>query len=147
MTDDEIEVIEQLSIPKLNRATVHDSQTGKLVHATYRISKSAWLKPWEHEVVERINKRIDMMTNLEMETAEELQVQNYGVGGHYDPHFDHARKEETESFKTLGTGNRVATVLFYVSASASRQSYTMHNLFFFVDDRTTLWWWNCVHRG
>ncbi|EPB69386.1 oxidoreductase, 2OG-Fe(II) oxygenase family protein [Ancylostoma ceylanicum] len=132
MSDDEIEVIEQLSIPKLNRATVHDSQTGKLVHATYRISKrlvarysssdllnnpffSAWLKPWEHEVVERINKRIDMMTNLEMETAEELQVQNYGVGGHYDPHFDHARKEETESFKTLGTGNRVATVLFYMT--------------------------------
>ncbi|ETN81225.1 oxidoreductase, 2OG-Fe(II) oxygenase family protein [Necator americanus] len=115
MSDEEIEVIEQLSVPKLNRATVHDSATGKLVHATYRISKSAWLKSWEHEVVERINKRIDMMTNLEMETAEELQVQNYGVGGHYDPHFDHARKEETESFKTLGTGNRVATVLFYMT--------------------------------
>ncbi|KHJ79084.1 hypothetical protein OESDEN_21278 [Oesophagostomum dentatum] len=39
MSDDEIEVVEKLSMPKLNRATVHDSVTGELVHATYRISK------------------------------------------------------------------------------------------------------------
>ncbi|WKY00171.1 hypothetical protein Q1695_014771 [Nippostrongylus brasiliensis] len=115
MSDEEIKLIEELSIPRLARATVHDAATGKLVTATYRISKSAWLKGWEHEVVDRINKRIDMMTNLDMDTAEELQVQNYGVGGHYDPHFDHARKEETKSFESLGTGNRVATVLFYMT--------------------------------
>ncbi|KJH44694.1 oxidoreductase, 2OG-Fe(II) oxygenase family protein [Dictyocaulus viviparus] len=56
-----------------------------------------------------------MMTNLNMETAEELQIANYGIGGHYDPHFDHARKEESKSFDTLGTGNRIATVLFYMT--------------------------------
>ncbi|VDO89614.1 unnamed protein product [Heligmosomoides polygyrus] len=115
ISDEEIELIEELSIPKLARATVHDAATGKLVTATYRISKSAWLKEWEHEVVERVNKRIDMMTNLDQDTAEELQVQNYGIGGHYDPHFDHARKEESKSFESLGTGNRIATVLFYMT--------------------------------
>lgn len=26
-----------------------------------------------------------------MSTAEELQVVNYGIGGHYEPHFDFAR--------------------------------------------------------
>jgi hypothetical protein len=31
------------------------------------------------------------MTNLNQETAEELQIANYGIGGHYDPHFDFAR--------------------------------------------------------
>ncbi|PAV65048.1 hypothetical protein WR25_16535 [Diploscapter pachys] len=115
LTEEEMDVIKELAGPKLARATVHDSATGKLVTATYRISKSAWLKGWEHEVVDRVNRRLDMMTNLEMETAEELQIANYGIGGHYDPHFDHARKEEGKSFESLGTGNRIATALLYMS--------------------------------
>ena len=50
-----------------------------------------------------------------METSEELQVSNYGIGGHYEPHFDFARREEKNAFTSLGTGNRIATWLFYVS--------------------------------
>jgi prolyl 4-hydroxylase len=37
--------------------------------------------------VAKVNARLELMTNLEMETAEELQIANYGIGGHYDPHF------------------------------------------------------------
>merc|ERR1711973_151853 len=57
----------------------------------------------------------DEPTGLNMETSEELQVSNYGIGGHYEPHFDFARKEESRAFASLGTGNRIATWLFYVS--------------------------------
>uniref|UniRef100_A0A7E4WAF9 procollagen-proline 4-dioxygenase n=1 Tax=Panagrellus redivivus TaxID=6233 RepID=A0A7E4WAF9_PANRE len=115
ISDEEVEIIQMLAKPKLARATVQNSQTGKLETASYRISKSAWLKEEVHEVVKRINNRIDYMTNLEQETAEELQIANYGIGGHYDPHFDFARKEEVKAFSDLGTGNRIATVLFYMT--------------------------------
>lgn len=53
------------------------------------------------------------MTNLDLETAEELQIANYGIGGHYDPHFDFAT-DKVKTDKDLIDGNRVATVLFYV---------------------------------
>lgn len=76
---------------QFKRATVQDSETGELVVAKYRISKSAWLKDNEHEVIAKISQRVMDMTGLSMETAEELQVVNYGIGGHYEPHFDFAR--------------------------------------------------------
>ncbi|KAF7283400.1 hypothetical protein GWI33_000692 [Rhynchophorus ferrugineus] len=88
---------------------------GELEVAQYRISKSAWLKEDEDERISVITRRINDMTGLTMSTAEELQVVNYGIGGHYEPHFDFARKEETNAFRNLGTGNRIATVLFYMS--------------------------------
>ncbi|KAL6474844.1 hypothetical protein MHYP_G00158840 [Metynnis hypsauchen] len=101
------------------RATVHDPQTGKLTTAQYRVSKSAWLAAYEHPVVDRINQRIQDITGLDVTTAEELQVANYGVGGQYEPHFDFGRKDEPDAFKELGTGNRIATWLFYMSDVAA----------------------------
>uniref|UniRef100_A0A3B5LZ73 Prolyl 4-hydroxylase subunit alpha-1 n=1 Tax=Xiphophorus couchianus TaxID=32473 RepID=A0A3B5LZ73_9TELE len=137
ISDAEIEKVKQLAKPRLRRATisnpvtgvletahyriskrratVHDPQTGKLTTAQYRVSKSAWLTGYEDPVIERINERIEGITGLEVDTAEELQVANYGVGGQYEPHFDFGRKDEPDAFKELGTGNRIATWLFYMS--------------------------------
>lgn len=115
LTDKETEVIKFLATPKLARATVQNSQSGELEIASYRISKSAWLKNEEHEIVERVSQRIEAITGLEMDTAEELQVVNYGIGGHYEPHYDFAMKHEVNGFKGLGTGNRIATWINYMS--------------------------------
>ncbi|EFO16802.2 hypothetical protein LOAG_11701 [Loa loa] len=114
MSDEESRIIEMLAVPKLDRATVHNVETGNLETASYRISKSAWLRSTEHEVVNRINRRLDLATNLEIATAEELQVQNYGIGGHYEPHLDCSRDED--AFERTGTGNRIATILIYNAA-------------------------------
>ncbi|XP_056091121.1 prolyl 4-hydroxylase subunit alpha-1b isoform X2 [Rhinichthys klamathensis goyatoka] len=115
ISDSEIETVKEMAKPRLKRATVHDPNTGKLTTAQYRVSKSAWLSGYEHSTIERINQRIEDVTGLEMDTAEELQVANYGVGGQYEPHFDFGRKDEPDAFKELGTGNRIATWLFYMS--------------------------------
>nr|XP_019809220.1 PREDICTED: prolyl 4-hydroxylase subunit alpha-1 [Bos indicus] len=100
---------------QLRRATISNPITGDLETVHYRISKSAWLSGYENPVVSRINMRIQDLTGLDVSTAEELQVANYGVGGQYEPHFDFARKDEPDAFKELGTGNRIATWLFYMS--------------------------------
>ncbi|XP_072546686.1 prolyl 4-hydroxylase subunit alpha-1b isoform X1 [Salminus brasiliensis] len=115
ISDYEISKVKELAKPRLRRATISNPITGVLETAPYRISKSAWLTADEHPVIERINQRIEDLTGLEMDTAEELQVANYGVGGQYEPHFDFGRKDEPDAFKELGTGNRIATWLFYMS--------------------------------
>nr|XP_009504933.1 PREDICTED: prolyl 4-hydroxylase subunit alpha-1 isoform X3 [Phalacrocorax carbo] len=97
ISDEEIETVKELAKPRLSRATVHDPETGKLTTAHYRVSKSAWLSGYESPVVSRINTRIQDLTGLDVSTAEELQ------------------KDEPDAFKELGTGNRIATWLFYMS--------------------------------
>ncbi|XP_060943078.1 prolyl 4-hydroxylase subunit alpha-1b isoform X2 [Limanda limanda] len=119
ISDKEMSTVKQLAKPRLRRATVHDPQTGKLTTANYRVSKSAWLTGYEDPLIDKINQRIEDLTGLEMDTAEELQVANYGVGGQYEPHFDFGRKDEPDAFKELGTGNRIATWLFYMSDVAA----------------------------
>ncbi|XP_044136718.1 prolyl 4-hydroxylase subunit alpha-2 isoform X1 [Bufo gargarizans] len=135
LSSDEIEKIKELAKPKLARATVRDPKTGVLTTANYRVSKSAWLEEYDDPVVARVNHRMQAITGLTADTAELLQVANYGMGGQYEPHFDFSRrpfdsnlktdgnrlatylnyKEEPDVFKRLGTGNRVATFLNYMS--------------------------------
>ncbi|XP_063613965.1 prolyl 4-hydroxylase subunit alpha-1-like [Penaeus indicus] len=115
LIDSEISVIKELATPMFKRATVQNYKTGELETASYRISKSSWLKADDSKTVAKVNQRIEDITGLNMQTAEELQVANYGIGGHYEPHFDYARREEKDAFKSLGTGNRIATFLFYMS--------------------------------
>lgn len=70
---------------------MQNTDTGELEIAQYRISKSAWLKEEEHKHIADVSQRVSDITGLTMATAEELQVVNYGIGGHYEPHFDFAR--------------------------------------------------------
>ncbi|CAE1292356.1 P4HA [Acanthosepion pharaonis] len=148
VTDKEIDFIKDYARPKLNRATVQNSVTGKLETATYRISKSAWLKGEEHEIFEKINKRIQTVTNLTLSTAEELQVANYGIGGHYEPHFDFARKREKNAFEKI-VGNRIATFLVYMSdvPSGGATVFPYLGLKLFPKKGTAAFWYNLQKNG
>ena len=48
---------------------------------------------------------------MNLETAEDFQVANYGIGGHYIPHVDYAG--DSKAFKNKG--NRIATFMMYLS--------------------------------
>ncbi|XP_076368275.1 prolyl 4-hydroxylase subunit alpha-1-like [Tachypleus tridentatus] len=149
LTDKEIEVVKILAAPRLKRATVQNSVSGELETANYRISKSAWLTNQEHDVVARISKRIEDLTGLTVSTAEELQVVNYGIGGHYEPHFDFARREETNAFKSLGTGNRIATWLNYMSdVEAGGATVFPHiNVAVWPKKGSAAFWYNLFKNG
>ena len=53
---------------------------------------SAWLKGSAQSTVGKLDHKISMLTGLNVRHpyGEYLQVVNYGIGGHYEPHFDHA---------------------------------------------------------
>ncbi|XP_051793461.1 prolyl 4-hydroxylase subunit alpha-2 isoform X11 [Acanthochromis polyacanthus] len=113
LSDEEIGKIKELAKPRLARATVRDPKTGVLTTANYRVSKSAWLEGEDDPVIERVNQRIEDITGLTVDTAELLQVANYGVGGQYEPHYDFSRRPFDSNLKV--DGNRLATFLNYMS--------------------------------
>ncbi|XP_045447269.1 prolyl 4-hydroxylase subunit alpha-1 [Melitaea cinxia] len=147
MTEDETYEIMMLAKPRFRRATVHDPRTGALVPAHYRISKSAWLRDEEAPAVAAVSRRVAAFTGLSLATAEELQVVNYGLGGHYEPHFDFARKQEN-AFENFH-GNRIATVLFYMSdvAQGGATVFTELGLSVFPQAGAAVFWLNLHPSG
>ncbi|KAG8197754.1 hypothetical protein JTE90_006800 [Oedothorax gibbosus] len=115
VSDREIEIIKFLAQPRLERSFATTNPSGNFGYAKYRISKSAWVFNEDHPVVKKISQRMEDLTGLTVSTAEELQVVNYGIGGHYEPHFDFATKEQLSYVFNTGIGNRIATWLFFMN--------------------------------
>ncbi|XP_022444457.1 prolyl 4-hydroxylase subunit alpha-2 isoform X7 [Delphinapterus leucas] len=133
----------------LARATVRDPKTGVLTVASYRVSKSSWLEEDDDPVVARVNLRMQHITGLTVKTAELLQVANYGMGGQYEPHFDFSRKDEQDAFKRLGTGNRVATFLNYMSDVEAGGATVFPDLgaALWPKKGTAVFWYNLLRSG
>ena len=93
ISDEEERAIQLLAGEHLNRATIQDPATGKLVNADYRIQKTAWLTESEpldvNRTIAKYNKKLTQITGLDADYAELVQVGNYGVAGQYEPHWDH----------------------------------------------------------
>ncbi|KAJ8403876.1 hypothetical protein AAFF_G00347440 [Aldrovandia affinis] len=147
ITGDEAESIRDLAQPGLRRSVVASGE--KQATAEYRISKSAWLKETAHPVVRRVDQRITALTGLNLQPpyAEYLQVVNYGIGGHYEPHFDHATSASSPLYK-LNTGNRVATLMIYLSSveAGGSTAFIYANFSVPVVENAALFWWN-LHRN
>ena len=81
--------------------------------ASYRIAQNMWVEDYEDHVVDAVSNRVEAMTGLSVEYAENLQIANYGLGGHYEPHYDMTTEETAAGVFNEDHGNRIATVLFY----------------------------------
>uniref|UniRef100_A0A672RP53 Prolyl 4-hydroxylase alpha subunit domain-containing protein n=1 Tax=Sinocyclocheilus grahami TaxID=75366 RepID=A0A672RP53_SINGR len=81
ISDREIEILKNISRPLLSRSLT----TGGV--SKNRTSQGVFLKE-DNIVVARISQRIADITGLSQKSAENLFVQNYGIGGRYEPHYD-----------------------------------------------------------
>ncbi|XP_033995861.1 prolyl 4-hydroxylase subunit alpha-2 isoform X3 [Trematomus bernacchii] len=145
LSHEETERIKQLAKPRLARATVRDPKTGVLTTANYRVSKSAWLEEEDDPVIARVNQRIEDITGLEVDTAELLQVANYGVGGQYEPHYDFSRPP----FDKNPDGNRLATFLNYMSDVEAGGATVFPDFGAAIRPRkgTAVFWYNLFKSG
>lgn len=104
-----------LDIWQLARSAVRDKKNDQWQVASYRISKSVSFKDeHKYETLRTVAVRVRDMTDLAMRATAGAQVTNYGIGGHYEPHFDFVSKDDVNAFSELKSGNRIATSLFYV---------------------------------
>jgi prolyl 4-hydroxylase len=114
LTKYQMKVVKELGQPLLHRSGVFQVAAQDRTHTDYRISKSAWLLDSLDPVITRLSLKARVLTNLTLDTAEQWQVLNYGIGGHYETHCDFATKRELSTFEQQ-QGNRVATFICYIS--------------------------------
>ncbi|XP_042312306.1 prolyl 4-hydroxylase subunit alpha-3 isoform X1 [Sceloporus undulatus] len=147
VSDSEAEKIKTLAAPWLQRSVVASGE--KQQQADYRISKSAWLKDTLDPVTVALDRRIAALTGLNIQPpyAEYLQVVNYGLGGHYEPHFDHATSRKSPLYR-LKSGNRIATLMIYLSSveAGGSTAFIYNNLSIPAVKNAALFWWN-LHRN
>lgn len=87
---------------QLQRGAVQNGVTGEWRFADFRVSKSSWLVDEDDAVlVPKLTKRIEAMTGLSAESAEEFEIINYGLGGHYEPHVDYFKVRTYKIGQTL----------------------------------------------
>ncbi|XP_062872536.1 prolyl 4-hydroxylase subunit alpha-3 isoform X2 [Trichomycterus rosablanca] len=139
--------IRDSAMPGLRRSVVASGLNQTTVD--YRISKSAWLSNSVHPVISKVDRRITLLTglNVQLPYGEYLQVVNYGIGGHYEPHFDHATSTSSPLY-SLNSGNRMATFMIYLSSveAGGSTAFIYANFSVRVVENSALFWWN-LHRN
>ncbi|XP_049868052.1 prolyl 4-hydroxylase subunit alpha-1-like [Pectinophora gossypiella] len=107
ISDAEIELLKKFPHP-LERCEVHDGDVNKT--SPDRICKGVFLNE-SFPLTLPIRRRISHFTDLDLVATERLVLTNYGIGGHFAPHYDFWIDEKTIKEQ----GNRIATTVIYLS--------------------------------
>lgn len=111
LTKEECEYLIALAKPHMQKSTVVDSETGKSKDSRVRTSSGTFLARGRDKVIREIEKRIADFTFIPVEHGEGLQILHYEAGQRYEPHYDYFM----DDFNTKNGGQRIATVLMYLS--------------------------------
>lgn len=137
----EIEKLKILASPKLKRAAVYVNESKKTLTSDSRISKSGWLNKSDDQMLQTLDRRVADMTSLSIESAEDLQVANYGIGGHFIPHYDYFYIEDYD--------NRIGTVLFYLNTvkQGGATAFPHLDLALWPEEGSAVFWHNLHTSG
>ncbi|XVF59846.1 hypothetical protein PTKIN_Ptkin07bG0308300 [Pterospermum kingtungense] len=111
LSKEECEYLIDLAKPHMEKSAVVDTKTGKKLDSRVRTSSGTFLPRGRDEIIRNIEKRIADFTFIPVEHGEGLQILHYEVGQKYEPHYDYF----LEDFSTRNGGQRIATVLMYLS--------------------------------
>jgi prolyl 4-hydroxylase len=116
LSQDECDALIDLAGERLGRSeTVVNETGGNEVHEA-RTSRGMFFGRAENELVDRIEKRLSVLTQWPIENGEGLQVLHYSRGAQYKPHFDYFDPEQPGAAAVLRRGGqRVGTVVLYLN--------------------------------
>jgi len=166
---EESDLITSMAGPSLRRSTTVDDKTGKEVVDDARLSEQTWIAEWESPLLSQISKRLGIFLNLDAfspivhspnmsaaaDSAEIFQVANYGLGGHFAPHFDSLLKDlpsESPVHKEpnlVQEGDRIATVMGFLSEVklGGLTVFPYVGTFLKPEKGAVAVWWNMDSRG
>ncbi|KAJ9178438.1 hypothetical protein P3X46_010319 [Hevea brasiliensis] len=110
---EECDYLRAIALPRLEISTVVDTKTGKGIKSNVRTSSGMFLSSEERKypMVQAIEKRISVYSQVPVENGELLQVLRYEKNQFYKPHHDYF----SDTFNLKRGGQRVATMLMYLS--------------------------------
>ncbi|XP_020811534.1 prolyl 4-hydroxylase subunit alpha-1-like [Drosophila serrata] len=100
-----------------------------------------------NRLTKRIKRRIEDISGLDLSGSENLQVLNYGIGGHFDMHTDFRNISSSSGVRQ--PPDRIATVLFYLSDVEQGGETVFPHAGYSVKPRagTALFWYNLHTDG
>ncbi|XP_034489083.1 prolyl 4-hydroxylase subunit alpha-1-like [Drosophila innubila] len=145
----EIAALERATKSLMERASVSNAKTRRFIVSSVRTVSGVWLPHYRfssliNELVERIRQRIKDLSGLIIDSSihRNIQLLNYGYGGHYLTHNDFLNITTTNYFYD----DRIATVLIYLNdvTSGGATIFPQLNLAVKPERGKVLHWHNTV---
>ncbi|CAM6088402.1 unnamed protein product [Calypogeia fissa] len=115
LSDEECDHLITLARPNMVKSTVVDSATGRSKDSRVRTSSGTFLNRGQDAIIKGVEEKIAQFTLIPVDHGEGLQVLHYEVGQKYEAHYDYFH----DTFNTQNGGQRIATVLMYLSDVAA----------------------------
>lgn len=112
LSDREIENFHSIGVPELRRSRIGANEKQKK-KSTIRTSHGAFLDYYTQPSLKSFLQTLQDLTGQTIIGSEKIQFANYGIGGHYQPHFDFFGKLTT-GYANFEQGDRISTSMFYV---------------------------------